>query len=299
MNAHSREPIILPRRLVQIMGLLSLTRVYNIALIAAVQCVSVVFFWGEGDYGNLLDVKFWVLVLCSWVCVGAGYIINFFYDKEKDRFNSPFKSLLNDSVPQSFTLKMYVVMNLLAVLASIYVSYRSALFFSAYIFMIWLYCHKVKKYPLLSNFFMAALGIIPLFAVMIYKRGFDLYMIIPHGLFIYMILLLLSLLGDMKNVKGDAVIGARTVPVLWGEKRARHLAVCVMLISSVVSGVVYVYEKGSVFALYYMLMCVFFIVSSVVVSYSSRQETCRVLHRLLKVLVLLGLLCIPMREWDL
>lgn len=299
MNAHSRKPIILPKRLVQIMGLLSLTRVYNIALIAVVQCVSVVFFWGRGDYGNLLDVKFWVLVLCSWVCVGAGYIINFFYDKEKDRFNSPLKSLLNESIPQSFTLKMYIVMNVLSVLASVYVSYRSALFFSVYIFMIWLYCHKVKKYPLFSNFFMAALGIIPLCVVMIYKRGFDLCMILPHGIFIYMILLLLSLLGDMKNVKGDAVMGARTVPILWGEKRARWVVVCVLLFSSMVSILVYMYERGSVFAFYYVVMSVFFIVSSLLLYRAASLDVCRVLHRLLKVLVLLGIMCIPMREWSL
>ena len=70
--------ITLPKRWLQIMGLLSLTRVYNIALIAAVQCVSVVFFFGDriGDYDNLTDIKFWVLVLCTWICVGAGYIIN-------------------------------------------------------------------------------------------------------------------------------------------------------------------------------------------------------------------------------
>ncbi|MBR4402600.1 MAG: hypothetical protein IKT29_03620, partial [Flavobacteriales bacterium] len=66
-----------------------------------------------------------------------------------------------------------------------------------------------------------------------------------------------------------------------------------------VSGVVYVYEKGSVFALYYVLMSVFFIVSSVLVYRATSLDVYRVLHRLLKVLVLLGLLCIPMREWDL
>ena len=290
--------ITLPKRWLQIMGLLSLTRVYNIALIAAVQCVSVVFFFGDriGDYDNLTDIKFWVLVLCTWICVGAGYIINYFYDKEKDCFNSPFKSLLNESIPQAFTLRMYIVMNIVAVIVSVYVSPRSALFFSGYIFMIWLYCHKIKKFPLLSNLFMAALGIIPLFAVMIYKRCLDAYEMLPHGIFIYMILLLLSLLGDMKNIKGDAAVGGRTVPTSWGESRARIVLVWGFLASSLVSGGVYMCERGSFFAFYYVVMCVFFITSCVIVWRNCSAETCRMLHRVLKVLVLVGLCCVPMRN---
>jgi len=79
--------------------------------------------------------------------IASGYIINNFYDAEKDLINKPRKSMLDRLVSQRFKLTSYFVLNFFAVFAASYVSFRAVFFFSAYIFGIWFYSHKLKKMP--------------------------------------------------------------------------------------------------------------------------------------------------------
>ena len=53
------------------------------------------------------------------------------------------------------------------------VSWRAALFFAVYIFLIWLYSHKLKKQPLTGMFSGAILALLPFFAVFVYYKNFS------------------------------------------------------------------------------------------------------------------------------
>ena len=176
--------------LAKIVSLLSLTRVYNIALIAAAQYLSCIFFFTSRppDFSVLTDPHFFVLVVCTWMTIAAGYIINFFYDKNKDLVNSPVKSRIDGFVSQATTLKLYLTLNALAVAASLYVSLRSGVFFAGFAFLLWFYSHKLKKIPLLSNLSLAAVAIVPLFAVFFYRKIVDIQVVVSHGLFLFFLL---------------------------------------------------------------------------------------------------------------
>ena len=208
--------------LAKIVSLLSLTRVYNIALIAAAQYLSCIFFFTSRppDFSVLTDPHFFVLVVCTWMTIAAGYIINFFYDKNKDLVNSPVKSRIDGFVSQATTLKLYLTLNALAVAASLYVSLRSGVFFAGFAFLLWFYSHKLKKIPLVSNLSLAAVAIVPLFAVFFYRKIVDIQVVVSHGLFLFFLLVAMSLLNDLNNRRGDAVFGYRTLPVVWGERAA-------------------------------------------------------------------------------
>ena len=212
--------------LAKIVSLLSLTRVYNIALIAAAQYLSCIFFFTSRppDFSVLTDPHFFVLVVCTWMTIAAGYIINFFYDKNKDLVNSPVKSRIDGFVSQATTLKLYLTLNALAVAASLYVSLRSGVFFAGFAFLLWFYSHKLKKIPLVSNLSLAAVAIVPLFAVFFYRKIVDIQVVVSHGLFLFFLLVAMSLLNDLNNRRGDAVFGYRTLPVVWGERAAASAA---------------------------------------------------------------------------
>ena len=83
--------------------------------------------------------------------IASGYIINNFYDSEKDLINRPQKSKLDRLVSQNTKLSFYFVLNFLAVVMASYVSFRAVIFFSVYIFAIWFYSHKLKKMPFIGN----------------------------------------------------------------------------------------------------------------------------------------------------
>ena len=216
--------------LAKIVSLLSLTRVYNIALIAAAQYLSCIFFFTSRppDFSVLTDPHFFVLVVCTWMTIAAGYIINFFYDKNKDLVNSPVKSRIDGFVSQATTLKLYLTLNALAVAASLYVSLRSGVFFAGFAFLLWFYSHKLKKIPLVSNLSLAAVAIVPLFAVFFYRKIVDIQVVVSHGLFLFFLLVAMSLLNDLNNRRGDAVFGYRTLPVVWGERAAASAAAAVL-----------------------------------------------------------------------
>lgn len=283
--------------LAKIVSLLSLTRVYNIALIAAAQYLSCIFFFTSRppDFSVLTDPHFFVLVVCTWMTIAAGYIINFFYDKNKDLVNSPVKSRIDGFVSQATTLKLYLTLNALAVAASLYVSLRSGVFFAGFAFLLWFYSHKLKKIPLVSNLSLAAVAIVPLFAVFFYRKIVDIQVVVSHGLFLFFLLVAMSLLNDLNNRRGDAVFGYRTLPVVWGERAAASAAAAVLAAAAACTAVVLVFERGNAFFLYFLVAGAGLLCGTVALLVLPADRTFRTILVGIKLLILVGLLCIPLR----
>lgn len=286
---------------VKVVGLLSLTRAYNIALLATAQYFSCIFFFTEKapDFSCVTDPHFFVLVVCTWMTVAGGYIINYFYDKNKDFVNHPHKSSLDGIVSQAVTLRIYLALNFAAAALSLYVSLRSVVFFSGYAFILWFYSHKLKKIPFLSNLAQAVCAVIPLFAVFFYRKIIDVEVLLPHGFFIFFTLLSLSLLNDMNNQKGDAVFGYRTIPLVLGPRKAEVTAILSMVAATICSAVVYSFEKGNAFA-YYFIFAGTALLSCIGITIAVKDyKKYYAAYTMIKALILIGLLWIPLRMWAL
>ena len=119
----------------------SVVRGYNILVIVLAQYLTSVYILAHDKPLKevLFDINLLLLVLASSAAIAAGYIINNFYDSEKDLINRPQKSMLDRLVSQNTKLSFYFVLNFLAVIMASYVSFNAVLFFSAYIFGIWFY----------------------------------------------------------------------------------------------------------------------------------------------------------------
>ena len=125
----------------------SVVRGYNILVIVIAQYLAAIYILApQKPLSNVvLDLNLLMLVLASAASIAGGYIINNFYDSEKDLINRPIKSRLDRLVSQNTKLSFYFVLNFLAVIMASYVSFRAVVFFSLYIFGIWFYSHKLKK----------------------------------------------------------------------------------------------------------------------------------------------------------
>ena len=113
-------------------------------------------------------------------------MINNFYDAEKDQINRPHKYLLEHRVSASFQLFCYALLNTLALVLSMLVSWRTVPFFLAYIFGIWLYSHLLKKQFWTSNVFAVILAVIPFFAITLYFKNFS-SLVFYHASFLFLI----------------------------------------------------------------------------------------------------------------
>ena len=134
--------------LYKVLSLFSVVRGYNILMITLAQYLASIYIlapnWPLPKV--VLDINLFLIVTASALTIAGGYIINNFYDAEKDLINKPTKSMLDRLVSQRFKLTTYFLLNFMAVFAASYISFRAVLFFASYIFGIWLYSHKLNVF---------------------------------------------------------------------------------------------------------------------------------------------------------
>jgi 4-hydroxybenzoate polyprenyltransferase len=268
-------------------------RGFNLAMIVVAQYITAIFIMAPSQSlsGVLLDRSLFALILASVAAIASGYIINNFYDSEKDSINRPQQVTVEKMVSQNTKLMLYFILNLLVIIAASYVSFRAVVFFSVYIFAIWFYSHKIKKRPIIGNLTSAVLTITPFFAIFLYYKNFS-SLIFVFGFYLFLILSMRELVKDLQNLKGDLLQNYKTIPVVYGEKYAKlmiivlvacNVSVTLFLLKS------YALERMDYF--FYTSISLLFVVLLLLHKAQNRQQYSRI-HSLLKLLVLLGVFSI-------
>ncbi len=202
----------------------SVVRGYNIPIIVLAQYLSAIFILAPEKRALtvLLDFNLFIIVIASCLTIASGYIINNFYDSKKDLINRPNKSKIDRLVSQRTKLQVYFTVNFIVALLALLVSFRAVLYFSVYIFLIWFYSHKLKKYPIIGNLTASLLAILPFFAILLYYK--NLYpQIFAHATFLFLLILIREIIKDLENIKGDVANDYQTIPVKYGELFAKKI----------------------------------------------------------------------------
>jgi len=279
--------------LVKIFSLFSVVRGYNVPVIALAQYLSAIFILDKERRALdvLLDGNLFLIVLASSLTIASGYIINNFYDAQKDLINRPKKSMLDRLVSQGTKLQVYFVLNFIVVLLAFLVSWRAAVFFAVYIFLIWFYSHKLKKYPLIGNLTAALLAVLPFFGILMYFKNFY-EVIFAHATFLYLLILIRELIKDLENIQGDLVANYRTIPVMFGERVAKNI-IMVLAFSTLIPVylLIEVYEVGYMDVYFYtgMIVMIFFLFK---LNKAESRDEYQLLHNTLKALIVAGVFCI-------
>jgi 4-hydroxybenzoate polyprenyltransferase len=292
-------------RVLKIVSLFSVVRGYNIPIIILAQYLSAIFIFApnKGALSILLDFRLFIVVFASAITIASGYIINSFYDSQKDLINRPNKSMLDRLVSQKTKLQVYFVLNFIAALFALLVSWRASLFFAVYIFMIWLYSHKRKKYALFGNLIAAFLAIFPFFGILLYyyfklplneieSHSNDLAVTFTHASFLFILLLVREMTKDLENIKGDLANGYETIPVTFGENVSKMSITALLILTTVpVYFLINVFDVGYMDIYFYIgFIIMIFFVSRLWNSYSREQYL--LLHNILKVLIVAGVFSI-------
>ncbi len=286
--------------LLKVLSLFSVVRGYNILIIALAQYLASIYILAPGLPLRevVFDLNLFMIVVASGLVIASGYIINNFYDAEKDLINRPRKSMLDRLVSQRFKLSTYFVLNFLSVLAASYVSFRAVVFFSAYIFGIWLYSHKLKRIPFLGNFFSAILAISPFFAVFVYYKNFD-TVIFVHAIFLFLLILSREMIKDLENITGDLAQNYETIPILYGAKVSKFLISGLILLTLIPSLLLIIkFDVG--YMHYYFMGCVLLLLLFLVLLLKSGTKRHYVwLHNILKLIIVVGVFSILLIDVDL
>lgn len=205
---------------------MSLVRWYNIFFLALAQYLTVFFVLNQPENWWLVlkNPALHAIVFASLFSVAAGYIINNFYDLEKDLINRPNKTLYEKILKQSTALRLYFLFGLLGVLLGALVSFNVFLFFAGYNLALWFYSHKLKKITFVGNLMASLLSISPFFAIFLYFHLEDL-LILTYVSFILLVIFIREVVKDLEALKGDVIVGYPTLPVVLGVRRTKLLIV--------------------------------------------------------------------------
>lgn len=278
----------------------SVVRGYNILIVIIAQYLTSIYIlaydWSLRDV--IFDLNLFFLVLASAATIAGGYIINSFYDIEKDRINRPMKSMLDGVVSQNTKLSLYFILNFMAAFMASYVSFRAVVFFSLYIFGIWFYSHKLKKLPLIGNLTSAILTITPFFAIFLYYKNFEL-VIFVHAIFLFLIIAMRELTKDLENIKGDLTLDYKTIPVVYGV-RASKVMLTILGVLTLVPGIILInYFPIGKMTYFFYASIVLLVLFEILLWRSNAKFHFLILHNILKIIILAGVFCIPLIDVDL
>lgn len=275
----------------KLLSLLSVIRGYNILALVLAQYLASVFIFSpkKSLHFVLLDYQLLLIVLASICVVSSGYIINNFYDVKADRINRPIKASLDNVVRQKTKLQLYFFLNFLGFIFGWFISWKAALFFSVYIFAIWLYSHKLKRHPFIGLISAAILTILPFFAIFVYYKNFS-KIIFVHALFLFLILLIRQLIKDLENLRGAIVNNYTTFPVKYGERKTRKLGIYLILCTFFPAIILLNYPSIGYMKYYFLLSLVVLLFIAYFLWKSNLKRHYIFLHNLLKLMLLLGIL---------
>lgn len=279
--------------LIKVISLFSSVRVYNVLTIAIAQILAAVFIFApeKSVVEVLLDYKLWLIVLSSAAAIAAGYIINNFYDREKDLINRPQQTMLENQVRRSTLWSVYFSLNLLAVAMAWTVSWKAMLFFLGYIFAMWVYSHKLKRILFVGNILAALLAITPFFALFAYFKNFY-TVIFVHGIFLFLILTMRELVKDLENLRGDMAQNYRTIPVVMGDVAAKKFYSVLTGLTIIPIAALILYFPTGYMDYYFTLITGALLVCLPLLWTSGRKREYLLIHFILKVIILGGVLSI-------
>ena len=279
--------------LLKIVSMISVVRGYNVFIIALAQYLSAVFILApeKRALNVILDVDLFILVLASNLTIASGYIINNFYDSKKDLINRPNKSKLDRLISQKTKLQVYFSLNFLVAAIATFVSIKAVVFFSAYIFLIWFYSHKLKKYPVIGNLTAAVLAVLPFFAILLYFKNFY-PQIFAHALFLFLLILIREMVKDLENLKGDIANSYVTIVVKYGDKLVKQIITFLTICTIVpVYFLVNIYNVGYMTTYFYISLIVL-IVFLIYLWRATDKSDYITLHNVLKLIIVAGVFCI-------
>ena len=278
------------RLAIKIFGLFSLVRGYNIVVLILAQYLTSRYILAPSSsfYEILFDLKLFYLVLATAFSTAAGYIINNFYDAEKDKINRPKKFLLEHLLSQQSQLVLYSLLNGATIIAAGAASFKAILFFTVYIFGIWIYSSSLKRLFWISNLFATLLAIIPFFAVTIYFKNFE-AVVIYHASFLFLLILIRDIVKDLQNYKGDWVRSYQTLPIVFGNLKTKIIVSALIFLNSVPIFLLIQSHLGLMtYYFYFSIPYLLFVL--VLLWIGSTQKMYLWIHNLLKILILLGVI---------
>ena len=241
--------------LVKMLALLSIVRWYNVLLIVISLYLTQIFIFNNGEniLETLLNLPIHIYTLTIVFITMGGYLINGFYDFEKDLINHPETTYFGRLVSKKTCLNTYVILNFLGVSMAALISKKVLLFNLLLAFGLWLYSHKLRKKPLtgeVSATFLTISSFIGLYVFNNLELNKTLLLFVTY---IFTIDLTREIIKKMVSLKGDLIVGEKSIPILFGIRFSKYIILSQMIFSllSIITIIPFIIEKK--IAIYFII----------------------------------------------
>lgn len=276
----------------KLIALLSIVRWYNILLTVFAQYLSayVLLNHDHSDQGlrwMLTDLRLHAIVFASVFSIAGGFIINNFYDFEKDLINRPGTTLFNKWISRPSTLNYYIAFNAIAILVAFAASFRIGVFFTLFIISLWVYSHKLQRMPFIKELAAAILSITCFFAVLLHYSRFYPFIFV-YGAFFMSLVYSRELVKQFINFNGDVALNIRSMPVTLGVDIARWFTFFIMVLSLLGGASILFYYKPEP-RIYYIVLSVAVVTVCIFLLQKGRYKLVNTIYKGLIVLGVVNL----------
>ena len=271
---------------------------------------------------QLGTLQFAMLVISTVAIAAAGYIINDYFDRKTDLINRPGKVIVGRLISRRYAMFFHIFFTALGVLAGAAVAYSIGRLSLTIIFVfaagvLWFYSTTYKRQILVGNLVISVLvGLVPLMVLLfelplLVKEyqfhnlssdiNFDylIFWVCAYAGFAFMINLIREIIKDMEDFEGDATFGRQTIPIVWGMKTARNIAIS--LIGLVILPILYLLYFHLSDKISFTYIILFVVVPLLLIAFgtfwASTKKQYHTLSNMVKITMLTGLIYCPIANY--
>lgn len=180
------------------------------------------------------------LLLSTGFAWAASVVVNDLNDFEIDAISNPERPLPRGIFSKEEYHSVGWACFLMSLLGGITVGYSFVFLFLVYQILAWMYSSeplRLKKFPIVATFMGSLASLMILFAgYALVSDGQNVTTLSPRIFFLLLITYTISLpVKDFKDIEGDRRYGIWTIPVIFGEKKARLIVAASLFVSYILS----------------------------------------------------------------
>ena len=197
----------------------------------------------------LIDKTFTIPVILAMIAVffetAAGNVINDYFDYNIDLINKPERPIPSGRISLKNSRNYGYLLFIAGTICGVLISYITNNWIPFAIVLIadvvlYLYAYKLKSTPLIGNLtvgFMTGFGFV--FGGFSINNPDIIITSLYLGFFAFVMTTAREIVKDIEDIEGDKADGARTLPILIGEKKPAILAAILMILDSALCPILY------------------------------------------------------------
>ncbi|WP_121666663.1 geranylgeranylglycerol-phosphate geranylgeranyltransferase [Mesonia aquimarina] len=258
------------------------------------------------------------LVSLSSACLVMGsQVISAIFQAKSIQINEPESTIVGKDISEKNAYNFFIVLNVIAVLIGFYLAnIIGKPMFSALFIVVsaltYIHASFLKNYAFIDNILLSILGAFSVLALGLFdllpaitttnqaSQTTIFSILIDYTVFAFLMVLLLELINDQKNVNGDYKIVIKTLPIILGKERTNKIIFILSILPiAAVLYYMYTYLYHNQYALLYVLLLIvapllYFMVK---IWNASTQKNYKHLAFILKIILFLSVMSIGLYQY--